>query len=178
MPEDRVTIKLYQAFPLTTIVRYVAPVVVIWILTIWGIVVIAQPVMLWLVRAAFVVDGFLVAVFAKWMANFFTKRFRAPLLTLEQERLDIRDVSLRWDEISRIGNLDKVGLTLVGVYPHDAQAFLETLTPVQWMYYARQLRAYGGALPVPLVRDITREHLIELLNSYRLGEEVEERLQC
>ena len=164
--------KLYQTFPTATIARYVAPAVVIWILAIWGVAVVAQPFVLWFLRAVFVVDGLLVVIFANWIGNFFTKRFRAPLLTLDKEQLSIRDLSLRWGEISRIGTLDKFGLRLVGVYPQDARALLERLTPSQKTYYARQLRAYSGAFPVPRVKEMNREQLIKLLNGYRLGEEV------
>jgi len=169
MVEDGVTMKLYQTFPMATLTRYLTPAVIIWFLALWGAVVVAQPDVMWFLRGVFVVDGLVVAFFANALGTFFTKRFRTPLLTLDKDRLKIRDLSLPWEDISQIAPLDKFGLRLVGIYPQNLQAFLEGLTSLQRTYYGRQLRAYGGALPVPLVREMSREQLLKLLNDYRLA---------
>jgi len=166
---DGVTMKLYQSFPIATLTRYLIPAVLIWFLALWGAVVVAQPDVTWFLRGVFVLDGLIVAFFATSLGNFFIRRFRTPLLTLNKDRLNIRDLSLPWEEISRVGPLDKFGLRLVGIYPQNSQAFLEGLAPLQRTYYGRQLRAYSGALPVPLVREMGREQLLQLLNNYRLA---------
>ncbi len=169
MVEDGVTMKLYQTFPVATVTRHLTPAVIIWLLALWGAVVVAQPGIMWFLRGVFVVDGLVVALFANSLGKFFTKRFRTPLLTLNKDQLYIRDLSLPWEDICRIAPLDKFGVRLIGVYPRSPQALLEGLTSPQKTYYGRQLRAYGGALPVPLVREMSREQLLKLLNDYRLA---------
>jgi hypothetical protein len=158
---------LYQQFPVRTLTRQTAPVVVIWILALWGAAVVTEPVILWLLRTIVVVDGFLVALSAHWLGDFFTKRYAAPLLTLGKERLDVRDVSLRWDEISKFEPIDRFRLEVVGAFVTDPSALLQRMSPMQQTYYGRQLRAYRGAIVVPLVRGMSRSELIELLRNYR-----------
>jgi hypothetical protein len=128
MVEDGVTMKLYQTFPIATLARYLTPAVLVWLCALWGAVVIAQPAIAWFLRGVFVVDGLIVAIFATSFGNFYTKRFRAPVLTLDKNGLNMRDIALPWQAVSRVGPLDKFGLRLVGVYPQNPQAFLERLT--------------------------------------------------